>query len=129
RRTSAFLLPAGVRDTTVLLRIDDEDLDETGKDMKKWDGVIRDGHSIMFDGKQHYEIPPPEGGYGPYKVWKGGKSVAIIGRTQYELMHSREFWQDRHDEQVKYITQLAEMRFLWSGRMQQLLESAMEVMD
>lgn len=97
--------------------------------MKKWDGVVREGHGTMFDGRDHYDMRAPEGGYGPYKVWDGGKYVALIGKSQYELMNDKNFWQQRLAEQKNYIAWLSVQNYNWSGRMQQLLTSAMEVLD
>lgn len=98
-------------------------------EMKPWDGKVRDGHSIAFDGKNFYDIPPPDGGYGPYKVWNGSEYIALITNTQYKFMNDVTFWMYRYDAQLDYIAELADRNFEWSGRMQQLLESAFEVLE
>lgn len=97
--------------------------------MEPWDGKIREGHGIAFDGKKFYDIPPPEGGYGPYKVWNGREYVALIGKGQHELQHDLKFWQRRYREQVEYIEELHGRKFFWSSRKEDIMPSAIEVLE
>lgn len=81
---------------------------------------------IMFDGEKmvDYTIDNP----GPYKVWAGRKYVALITKSQYDLMNDKNFWQQRLSEQKNYIAWLSTQNYNWSGRMQQLLTSAIDVL-
>ena len=79
--------------------------------MKKRDGVV--GHGVEF--VSHY-------------AWQDGKVVGIITKTQWEMLHDKQFWIKRHAEQLQYIRDLADRQFTWSGRMQQLLMSALEIL-
>src|SRR5690349_18992087 len=97
--------------------------------MEKWDGFIRDGDSIVFDGKEFLSMKKPEGGYGPYHVWVGGKFVAIITKTQHEYLNDLAFWQRRYDEQMEYFQQLNDRKFECDDRMHELFISACEVFD
>ncbi len=44
-------------------------------------------------------------------------------------MEELQFWARRFHLQIEYINQLADRKFEWSGRMQQVLTSALEVLD
>lgn len=50
--------------------------------------------------------------------------------TQKELYNSKEFWEKRLEQQRQYFDNyLFKYHFEWSGRKQQLIESASEVLD
>ena|SRR5688572_18402338 len=44
-------------------------------------------------------------------------------------MTELEFWRKRKVDQLQHIRELADRKFTWTGRMQQLLTSALEVLE
>jgi hypothetical protein len=45
------------------------------------------------------------------------------------MMNNIAFWRLRYEQQLQYIREIADRTYTWSGRKQQVLQSALEVLS